>query len=222
MFVSDTYDVPESIVSDVHSPTFAKFLRNWFSETGALTHGELDITFLRELTPDELSLARELIRRNLRLKYNHIIEGAAALHDPEAVPILRELLAHEGDMSRRLMMAWALWQINRDPIFVECLQKARLIDPKLFVSRHLDQVLWLEDGRALDFLIGLLEVNDGMVLQCTLSLLNRLESGRPMLVHHSKMLHQPADYREMQNDPAFRAQMVAAICRRNAESTNGW
>jgi hypothetical protein len=221
MWLSDTYDVPESVAAGSHSPVFAKFLRSWFADTRAITHGELDIRFLDHLTPEELSLARELIRRNLKTKHNHIIEGAAALRDPDAVPILRALLDQESDMSRRLMMAWALWKIERDPIFVECLHEARAVRPKLFEYVHLDQVLWLNDDRALDFLVGLLEVKEGIVHSFTLGLLNELEFGRRMGIHHSKMPHQPADYRKLQKDPAFRAQMVAAIRKRTAESTNG-
>jgi hypothetical protein len=124
-------------------------------------------------------------------------------------------------MSRRLMMAWALWKIERDPIFVECLHEARSARPKIFGYVHLDQVLWLNDERALDFLVGLLEVKEGIVYSFTLGLLNELEFGRRMRIHHSKMTHQPADYRKLQKDPTFRAQMVAAIRKRTEESTNG-
>jgi hypothetical protein len=75
MWLSDAYDIPEGVAAGSHSPVFAKFLRSWFADTRAITHGELDIRFLDDLTPEELSLARELIRRNLKTKHSHIIEG---------------------------------------------------------------------------------------------------------------------------------------------------
>lgn len=125
MILRDSYDVPQEVASGLHSPAFAKFLRNWFGDTTALTHGELDFTFLQDLTPGELSVARELIRRNLRLKQTHMIMGAAALHDMDAVPILRALLDGESDISRRLTTAGALWKINRDPVFIRCLEEAK-------------------------------------------------------------------------------------------------
>ena len=42
-----------------------------------------------------------------------------------------------------------------------------------------------------------------------------------MLIHHSKMPHQPADYRKLQEGVAFVPKSVAAIRKRTAESTNG-
>jgi len=222
MRLSDTYDVPESVASGPHSPAFAKFLRNWFGDTTALTHGELDITFLNDLTSEELSLARELIRRNLKLKYTHIVEGAAALHDPDAVPIMHELLDNEPDMDRQLTIAGALWKINRDPVFIETLRKVRAARPSLFQYFHAFKVLWLDDERALDFLIGLLDVKDAMVQFTALKILNELELGRRMPgVFARDMPHQPADYNRQRNDPAFRTRMVEAIHRRNREGKNG-
>jgi hypothetical protein len=86
LILRDSYDIPADVAAGPHSPAFAKFLRNWFGEPAAITHGELDITFLTELTAEEAELARAMIRRNPGLKYNHIIEGTAALRDTGAVP----------------------------------------------------------------------------------------------------------------------------------------
>jgi hypothetical protein len=167
-----------------------------------------------------------LIRRNLRLKRNHIIEGASALRDIDAIPILREMLREETDTSRRLTLAGALWKINRDPAFIECLEEAKSKHSDIFQGVHLWQVLWLDDERALDFLIDLLNTKgidllnakEWMTQSFTLGLLNQLEFGIPA----TRMPHQPADYRKLRADPAFRAHMVAAIHKRNAESKNGW
>ena len=115
MRLPDSYDIPEEVARGPHSPAFAKFLSNWFGDTHALTHGELDLTFLEDLTAEELELAQEMVRRNLKLKYTHIIEGAAALHDIAAVPILRAMFNEESDESRRLTIAGALWKLIKDP-----------------------------------------------------------------------------------------------------------
>jgi hypothetical protein len=53
----DSYDVPEDVAAGPHSPAFGKFLWNWFGDTSAVTHGELDLTFLNDLAPEELSLS---------------------------------------------------------------------------------------------------------------------------------------------------------------------
>jgi hypothetical protein len=75
----------------------------------ALRRGELDLTFLNDLTQDELSLARDLIRRNLLVKHTNIFQGVEALRDVEAAPILRKMLSEEdrselapGDIGRAL------------------------------------------------------------------------------------------------------------------------
>ena len=83
MRLLDSYDIPESVAAGPHSPAFAKFLWNWFGNPMALSRGELDLTFLNELTPEELSLAKELIRRNLRVKHTRLFQGVEALHDEE-------------------------------------------------------------------------------------------------------------------------------------------
>jgi len=217
----DSYDIPEDVAAGPHSPTFAKFLWNWFGDTKAVANGELDLTFLDDLTPEELSLARQLIRCNLKLKYNHIIEGASALHDVGAAPILRKMLHEEPDISRRIVMAGALWKLTRDPVFIECLEEAKSKHADIFPYRNLGRVLWLDDERAVDFLIGLLDVKDKMTQGFTLRLLNELELGRHMGIPSWEMPHQRAEYRQMRSDPAFRAHMVAAIRKRNAETKNG-
>jgi len=158
--LGDSYDVPEEIARGPHSPTFAKFLRNWFGDTYALTHGELDITFLNGLTPEELTTARELIRRNLKLRQVHIIEGTSALHDVDAAPMLRAMLDRETSDDWRLTIAGALWKLTKDPVFIDCLDRAKAGGGAL-ARAHMNKILWLADGRAIDWLIDLLPEEDG-------------------------------------------------------------
>src|SRR5208283_3933184 len=153
------YDVPEEIAQGPHSPAFGQFLRNWFGDTSLVTHGELDFTFLNDLTPQELATARELIRRNLKLRHAHIIEGASALHDVDAVPILREMLDHETSDDWRATIAGALWKLARDPAFIECMDRVKSSTGTL-VTAHMNKILWLADGRAIDWLIDLLPEED--------------------------------------------------------------
>jgi hypothetical protein len=187
----------------------------------ALSRGELDLTFLNDLTQDELSLARELIRRNLPVKHTSIFQGVEALHDVGAAPILRKMLSGEAELTWRLTISGALWRVNRDPVFIEFLEEAKATRPSIFQGVHLWQVLWLDDDRAVDFLIDLLDQRDWPSQSMTLDILNQLEFGRPMGIPAKKMPHQPADYRKLRGDPAFRAHMVAAINKRNAERKNG-
>ena len=223
MRLSDSYDIPEEVVQGPHSPVFEKFLRNWFGDTYAITHGELDLTFLKDLTPEERELAREMIRRNLKLKQTHVIQGVSALHDVAAAPILRRMLDDESDESRRLTIASTLWKLNGDPVFIECLNHAKVSHCNLLDGAHLLQVLWLGDERAIDFLIDLLDCKnkDWFVQYQTLGVLNRLEFGRQIAVPAREMPRQPDDYRKRRHDPAFRELMTAAVRKWNSEMKNG-
>jgi hypothetical protein len=74
--------------------------------------------------PSALLPAR-LIRRALKGKHNHIFSGTWALGDLEAIPLLRTMFDDEPDESRRLVIAGALWKLNKEPIFIECLNRAK-------------------------------------------------------------------------------------------------
>jgi len=155
-----SFDIPDEVSRGPHSPAFGKFLWSWFGDTGPLTHGELDITFLNELTQVELDCAREMIRRNLKLRYVHIIDGVSALRDIDSAPVLRTMIADESDDSRRLTMAGTLWKLTKDPVFPELLERAKRSGNPGLISAHLLQVLWLDDERSFDFLMELLPEQD--------------------------------------------------------------
>jgi len=224
MTLKSVYDIPEEVrknaEGDRYSTVFADFLWNWFGSTKAATNRRIDLSFVSRLSPSELSLAKDLIRRNLKLRYDHILWGASTLNDTEAVPALRRLLADERDLSRRLTIAGELWKLSRDPVFLDCLRDAKIRNPSLFVFGHLLQVLWLDDERALDFLVGLLD--EPSVKGYALSLLNELEYGPHPTVPSGKLPHQADYYRKNRLDPQFRAVVVSAIQKRNAESKYGW
>ena len=115
-----SYDLPEELIRKPHSPAFAQFLKYWFVETWPLTRGEVDLAFLQELSPEELAAARQRIRINLRTRHNHIIDGAAALSDLDAVPLLRTMFDDELDESRRRIIGATLWRLTHDPLFRGC------------------------------------------------------------------------------------------------------
>jgi hypothetical protein len=198
--------------------------------------------------PEEV--ARGPLRRNLKLKHTHTIQGASALHDVAAVPMLRAMFDEEVDESRRLTIAGALWKPVKDPIFIECLERAKANGSLGYFG--LLMLLWLDDLRAIDFLIDLLPQRDResapwRLLRCfavrpplrpliraflahahsnqqgafALSLLNQLEFGR-RVAGDGSMWRLPSDYRRKRDDAAFRESKTAAIYRWNLEAKNGW
>lgn len=219
MRLSDCYDVPLEVISSAHSQAFNDFLWNWFGDVRAITHGELDLTFLKGLSPGELALARELLRRNLKLRQNHIVEGVAALNDVDAVPVLRRMLDHEPDESRRLLLAGALWRLVKDPVFLSCLEHAKATGG-ILMSAHLKQVLWIDDERSVDLLIDLLDQRDRRVWTQALGLLNKLEMGYRCGIPARDMQHQPEYYRKHRRDRVVRDKLTEAIRNWNREPKN--
>ena len=242
MWLSDSYDIPQDVVEGPHSPAFREFLLTWFGSTSRITFGLPDLTVLNDLTLEETALAQELVRRNLKCRYTHIINATWALRDTSAAPILREMLQDEPDESRRLSIAGALWKLVRDPVFIECLERAK--ESGLIASYpHLRQVLWLDGAQAVDFLIDLLPASDDskfwLILQRlsrlrffhadvmamirehnrakgagfeALGLLNELESGRVVPLFE---LRPPFYYRNHRGDQAFFELMTAAVRKWN-------
>lgn len=241
MRLRDSYDVPEEVARGPHSEAFGKFLYNWFGDTSLVLHGELDFAFLKDLTPEELTLARELIRRNLKLKHCHLFDGVAALRDLDAIPILRAMF-QEND-KWQMTIAHVLWRLNRDPVFVEFLEHQK--ERRELAYCDLDWALELDDERVTDLLFDLLPDQDEdswswnlMVhlarrwpsipfarriantrllkdYDClrALALLNRLEEGRAV---SRREFGSPSYYRDRRYDDRFRAKLLESIHRWNA------
>ena len=119
----DAYDIPEEVRRGYHSPAFAQFLHHWFIDSMGLSRREVDLSFIKDLTPQETEVAKDLLRRNLRLRHTHVIEGVAEMADVAAVPFLQAMLVEEPDLSRQLTIAGTLWKLVGDPSFVDCLNR---------------------------------------------------------------------------------------------------
>jgi hypothetical protein len=243
MWLSDSYDVPQEVVDGPHSPAFREFLLTWFGSTVRIYFGLPNLTILNALSPDEITLAQQLVRRNLKCRYIHIINATWALRDTSAAPLLRGMLKDELDESRRLTIAGALWKLVRDPVFLEYLEQAKKSG---LIATHLAQVLWLDDERALDFLIDLLRQDDEDKRKVALIRRRNLLQHTPLrrwanhaITKHNEAQgagpwalialnnlefdrnvppnekHPPSHYRRHQLDPAFRKHMLLAIHKSN-------
>ncbi len=131
------YDIPPHVGQGQHSRAFATFLQHYFVDSRGLMRREIDLQFLDNLTEQERTLAKELIRRNLTLRYSHIIDGVAALRDREAIPELKNMLTSEKDLSLRLTISGVLWMLDRDGVFVECLQQMVKSDDHYLKEAHI-------------------------------------------------------------------------------------
>lgn len=207
----DVYDIPEEVREGPHSAAFTRFLQLFFVDSRLVSSGKADLSFIGDLAPHEAEVAKEVLRRNLKLRYTHILQGVAAMGDLVAVPVLRAMLADEPDLSRQLSIAGTLWKLVRDPSFVDCLNRMKSSQKALLRQAHFYQVLWLGDERAVDLLLDFLEDSDSIVRSLALGSLNSLELGRRLMVPSNQLPHSAAYYLERRHDRELRQFLVRNI-----------
>jgi hypothetical protein len=209
--VNQFYDIPRALKRKClrGSEAIRLFYHHFFIDSYGLTRGEVDLCFLNKLTSDELSVARQLVRLNLHLRYTHIIEATAELRDIDAIPALREMYDTETDLSRRLTIAGSLWKLTRDQCFIECINELVACKSNTMKEAHIDQILWLGDTRSIYFLVQLLDDPGQFVRSLALSRLNEIEHGEFFL---GKPLPTAADeYRIRSSDHEFVNSMVKRL-----------
>jgi hypothetical protein len=202
------YEIPPVALREPISGAFWQFFHHWFVDSFGLTRGDVDISFLGQLTPAETEVARNLLRRNLGLKYDHIIEGVAALGDVASVPTLRAMLDVEHDNSRQLTIAGVLWILAGDESFVGLLNRgirARDLHVRRALARY---AVWLGDERAIDMLVDLVNDFDDTARSQALRLLNTLEAGQHVMEATADLPHRATDYLNRRYDAALRALMA--------------
>ena len=203
-----SYDIPYDAQpkDGLHSPAYRKFYENFFVDaTGILRH-EVDLDFINALTPQETELAKDLIRRNLQLKYVHIIEGVAILQDHDLVPQLKNMFVHENDLSRKLTIAGTLWKLENDPVFPECLREMVKSKNDSLKVAHMHQIAWLGDERTIHLLIDIFQGGYGFARHRALSMLNAIENRKSYL--GSDLPHSEKYYISHKDDEAFMEKMV--------------
>lgn len=153
-------------------------------------------------------MAKDLLRRNLKLRYTHIVEGIAEIKDVTAVPLLRDMLAKESDLSQQLIITGALWKLIRDSSFVNCLNRMKASKNSTLKKAHFHQILWLRDERGIDLLFDTLDDEDRFVRFLALSTLNELEFGRRFMVPENELPRRAAEYRERRQDRVLRELLI--------------
>ncbi len=190
------------------SAAFREFFHHFFVDSRGLQRREVDLAFLRLLSPEELALARALLRRNLHLRYTHLIEGLGEIGDETAAEELRRLLHSEADLSRKITIGRALWRLQRDPVFRELLLDMARSKSNTLKEAHIDDALLLGDEQALQILGTLLEDRGDFVRALALSRLNGIEARKHFLLASRDLPHDATYYGERLRDTAFVREMV--------------
>jgi hypothetical protein len=194
------------------SAAFRAFFHHYFVDRILLLRNEVDFAFLRRLRPDEVELARRLVRANLA-RGTHFVEGAALLGDHAATAELRRMLDQERQLAGKLPIARALWCLERDPAFPELLFRlARSTDTRLKLDCVPDAVL-LGRERAIDLLFDLVGDRDETVRQAAAEELDDLlhRSVVGFLVRPWRRRRDAAYFQRRSGDQAFRAGLAARV-----------
>jgi hypothetical protein len=146
--------MPEVVDLDKASPAFRRFYEMHFVDSTPILRGDEDWQFAKALSPDELALARRLVRANLHLNPLYG-DSAAVLNDREAIPVLHDMLARARDLSQRITIARPLWILERSPAFPPLIEELVHGKNPMLKERHIFEVLLLADARALDHLFDM-------------------------------------------------------------------
>lgn len=198
------------------SPAFHRFIRAFFINTMALSRRELDFGFLKGLTPPEVREARRYLTDNLASGHVGIVEGIGLLGDADSAKRLDECLRRETNLSRRISVGRALYRLRQDAQFPDLLDAMVRSDSATLRQAHLNDVLFLEDERAISLLLRLLDDSDSLVRRMALSWLNGLEDE----VHYltPTFPHDAQYYR----DRRFDTKLLSRMVRNLGSDPAGW
>ena len=193
-------------ISD-YSPAFRDFYSNYFVDTMGLTRGEVNVReFLDKLTEEEKELACDLLRRNLHLRYYHLIEGLGHLRDKKAIDPLDKLLTQETKYEWQLIISATLWKINQDKRYFDFIRQLSTRGSATMKWIYMGHVLNLPNEEAISILIGFLPDSDALVNSNALRLLNAIEFGRSK--SYDKIVHDSVHYNNHRQDILFITEMA--------------
>jgi len=188
------------------SPTYKELYSHFFLDSRDLRY--VSVAEADCLEPSEAEALRVLLREHLHLGYVHLIDGVGALRDHASADRLREMLANEADLSRRLTLARALWNICREPILHKLLDEMVASDWTALKEAHIDDVLVTKDEHSITLLLRLLEDRGTFVRYLALTHLNGIQFKKRFLGPSAQLPHDAAYYRSRRNDQAFIQQMA--------------
>ena len=203
------YDIPSQMIVKGLSKAFKLFYHHYFVDSSQLRRREADLVFLDEFTAEELVLARQLIRRNLRLRYVHLIEAVATLNDHDGIPQLRDMLKDEPNLSLRLTITGTLWKLIKDDSFIDCVNEMVVSGSETLKEAHINDVLLIGDVRAINTLMDLLSDSGRFVQFLALKHLNTIEHRTSFIM--KDLPSSPDHYIRCREDTDFMAKMVEGL-----------
>ena len=205
--------IPEPVDLDAASAAFRDFYQNHFVDTLVARRNEFDWSIVKRFRKNEVALARRLVRANLDRGAVYL-DAAGLLNDREAIPALHDLLERARHLSARIVVARALWFLERAPEYPLLIERLVRSTDAALKLQHFWDILILADERALDHLLSLAEDRDESVRKAALDQLTTLSEGRfRRIVVARRSPHDLPYFRLRRDNPRFRQRMLRALKR---------
>ena len=159
------------------------------------------------MTDEEKTLAKRLVRNNLKLRQVHLFQAAGELKDEQALPVLYEQLKSNSDLSWLLIIGQAIWKINGDKIYIELLRKLQNHPSGTMKAAHFEQVTDLKNEESIEMLMNYLDDSDSFVRHLALSELNYLLTGQHSLEHKFDSKY----FIALQKDDPFKNKLLLSL-----------
>jgi hypothetical protein len=157
------------------SPAFRKFYHSFFVDKIIVLRNELDDEWMNGLSPDELDLARRLVRANLANGQIYR-EAAGLLNDHDAIPLLHTMLEETRGLSEKIYIALPLWYLEQASVYPVLINKLVHSKQSELKKRHIWEILSLGDMRAIDHLFTMAEDADESVRELAIFHLTALSN----------------------------------------------
>ncbi|WP_452227611.1 MULTISPECIES: hypothetical protein [unclassified Lacinutrix] len=162
--------------SQTLSKEFKDFYYNHFVEPYGLSRNEVDTSFFKKMSTNELEISKDLIRKNLHLKYSHLFKASGELKDEKALPILYKFLNIETDLSWKLTIGRAIWRINNDNLYEKLLMNLATSKEENLKYIHFEQVYDLGEKKKVQFLKLMVGNDETLSERRATEILNRIKT----------------------------------------------
>lgn len=196
------------------SPAFRTFYHSYFIDKILVLRNELDDKWVDGLSPDELDLARRLVRANLANGQIYR-EAAALLNDRDAIPLLHAMLEGTRDLSEKIYIALPLWYLERAPAYPVLINELVHSKQSELKKRHIWEILAIGDMRAIDHLFTLAEDADESVRELAIFHLTALSNSWRGRFWNNESLKTPdlAFFKKRRTNRRFLARMIRELQR---------
>lgn len=164
------------------SEAFKCFYNNHFIDTISLSRNEDDRWYFDKMSKEEIGIASELLRRNIKCRYEYIIESIASIKDVSAIPELQLLLNQQTDLGWQLIISRTIFYLNGDLKYFEFVRKIPENESETLRWFNVNSFLDFNTSEGIFLLINTLNDESKLVSSSALNYLNFILTGKFPLI----------------------------------------